>query len=47
VSAPKAPAKLEPIVPHYICRTCNRRHSTRTAIGQEHLDSARAPKRGR
>lgn len=35
----------EPIVPHYICADCGRRHSTRTEIGRDHLDRARKPKR--
>lgn len=47
MSPAKAAAKPEPIIPHYICRDCGRRHSTRTVIGQEHLDRARPPKRAR
>lgn len=37
-------AKPRPIIPHYICRDCDRRHSTRTAIGRAHLHLARPPK---
>jgi hypothetical protein len=40
-------AKPLPIIQHYVCGRCNRRHSTRTAIGREHLHHARAPKGGR
>lgn len=42
-----APAKPLPIIPHYVCRDCGRRHSTRTVIGRAHLHLARAPKGGR
>lgn len=40
-------AKLPPIVPRYICSECGRRHSTRTRIGEAHLQHARPPKGGR
>lgn len=43
----QAPAKPLPIIPRYICGPCGRRHSTRTVIGQAHLQHARAPKGGR
>jgi hypothetical protein len=40
-------AKPVPIIPHFVCASCGRRHSTRTVIGQAHLHLARPPKRSR